>query len=179
MRAAKHPTEAAFQPLQVPGLAFPYHQDTPSGFAQCPSGLGVALDVASELRIPIFRAAARSPGQPAARVLVPEASVNLDGHAVARKHDVRGSREISPMQPEAYAHRMKKSAHGEFRPSVLLSYGPHYRRREGRAPWPARCFRWIARATDPITARSCHGKLRSDLAQAHHPLMTYLATHFS
>lgn len=110
-------------------MALPYHQDAPTGFAERLSRLHVTLDIARELRMPILRAAARPFGQRAARMLMPEASVDLDRHPVTWKHNVRRSWQVGSMQPEACAHCMKKSAHGQLRPCVLLSYGPHYRRR--------------------------------------------------
>jgi hypothetical protein len=99
----KPPTEAT-PAVPAACLAFPYHQDAPSSFPERPSRLRVTLDIASELRMPILGSAARSLGQRAAGMLMPEASVDLDHHPVARKHDVRGPRQVGSMQPEAFAH---------------------------------------------------------------------------
>ena len=58
-------------------------------------------------------------------VTVPEAPMHEDGDPEARKHDIRSSRKILPMQAESVSERMKLSSDGQLDRGVLSADAGH------------------------------------------------------
>ena len=60
-----------------------------------------------------------------AAVAVPKATMYEQGKVSARKNDVRRSRQVFAMQPEAIAQAMQKPPHSPFWACVFASDSPH------------------------------------------------------
>lgn len=58
-------------------------------------------------------------------MLMPKAAVHLNCHFMPRQHDIRGPRQIGPMQPETQAHAVQQPSHNQFRLRVFLRDRPH------------------------------------------------------
>jgi len=109
----------------IADFALPQRDHAP---AQCLKGLNggsVSLDVACQLRKPVFAANSWHASQLAARVLVPEATVYLDDRPMPQQDDIRLARQVASMQAKSVAHGMKAPAHVELRLRILLPIAPH------------------------------------------------------
>ena len=85
----------------IPGLAFPDGEDAPSEGRELPVSSLVALDVPLELDAPELGVASRSRGEPASRMAVPEASVNVDHGSVSWQDDVRSAGQLADVKSVA------------------------------------------------------------------------------
>lgn len=79
----------------------------------------IAGDVAIELLRPVVGPRLRSSRGRATRVLMPEASMNEQHDAPARKHKVWHAWQSPVMQSVSKAGGMKEAANGQLRASVL------------------------------------------------------------
>lgn len=133
-RALRHlPSDHAGQlqdrlPRLVAHGALPDRENSPSCRFEFTALPGIPFDVRVELRPPEFGAGLRRSGVPAARMAVPEATVDEDCHPKPGEHDVRAARKIRRMQPETEPEQMQSTAYKPLRPGMLLTNRGHHPR---------------------------------------------------
>ena len=111
--------------MVVRSLAFPNHKATPPRRLERGLRSLVAFDVAGKLRKPITEAALWLARKLATRMLMPKAAMHLNDLSVAREHEVRSSRKVLPVKPEAEAQGVHGSSNDQFRLGVPLANAPH------------------------------------------------------
>lgn len=91
---------------------FPYVHRKPSQLEELSVFAPVAIACRSELRLPPIAVVLGK--CPVAVAAVPETPVHKDRYSGAREDDVRGSRQIPAMKPEAESARMERATQGEL-----------------------------------------------------------------
>ncbi len=84
----------------MPDFTLPHHQNVPSKAAKHSLDALVAFSVAVQLFSPEFRTRGRFCGVSAARMLVPEASVNKDDLSPSGENEIRFSRKVFSVKSE-------------------------------------------------------------------------------
>jgi hypothetical protein len=85
-------------------LALPNREHFPSIASQATYAGTVSADVVVDLSIPVLFIALRPMSNPAARMEMPEATVDQDYLLVAWQDNVRASGQIPPMNPKPITH---------------------------------------------------------------------------
>lgn len=127
-KAAAAAQELQHQGLQIVilgDLAFPNDKDIPPQGAELLSIACVPLHVAGELRYPVPMIAARKFAAVAASMTMPEASVNEDHLAKARKDEVRRAGQIARVQAVPVSARVDEPANGHLRARVEFPDARH------------------------------------------------------
>lgn len=106
----KESPQSRFQPLRVPRLAFPNHNNSPSERLQGGRHAFVARDVALKLLGPECCVRAGRRGACARSVTVPKATVNKYARVMASEHDIRPTRQSWMLDAEAEPQAMKARA---------------------------------------------------------------------
>lgn len=106
-------------------LAFPDDKYRPTHFTKFGTGGGIALLVSEQLRSPILKPRARQSSSAAARMQVPETSVNENDFRLFGKHNIRASGKIGSMEPVAEPATMKKTSNLALRLRILALDAPH------------------------------------------------------
>lgn len=103
--------------VELPGPrgALPDNLHAPTQPPQCENVAAISFNVARELVVPESGAGPRRGCLGAARVTVPEATVDKDHRIPSRQHDIRRSREISTVESEAEACLMQPRPHHPLR----------------------------------------------------------------
>ena len=111
--------------LGPPQTAFPDCGNRPAETTQSGDRNPVARLIAAYLLSPKFRACRRARGEAASRMPVPEAPMDEDRLATARKHYVRRARKIATMQAEAESQGVQKSSNCKFGRRIFAADRSH------------------------------------------------------
>lgn len=115
----------SLKPVGGPDFAFPHYFHLPSAASEIFLVLLISFDVSRQLLRPKACAGLGQNGSFASGMSVPEAAMNEQGKPETRQHDVRPSRQVSPMQSVAIPCRMEPSTHRELRLGVLATDTRH------------------------------------------------------
>jgi len=117
--------DSLFHCLDVSQLAFPDHQDAPTGSFQPATIRLIPFLVSIELGAPVRHAACRHRSTVSAAVTVPEAPVNEDDLTATGKHEIRGARKRTDVESVSIAERVDQTPHDHLRRGVGAANGPH------------------------------------------------------
>jgi hypothetical protein len=116
----------AIQGLRALCLAFPYDQNRPPLVLKRVTNSLIAGRVAFQLGFPELNTGLRHVGEPASGVPVPKAAVHKHNEFVAGKGDIRTTRKVPAVQPEAIAKSMKRTPDGQLRSGVPRANARHH-----------------------------------------------------
>lgn len=114
------------EPGGIAGLALPDDQDTPAEPLKRGPARHISRDVALKLRQPVCLIADRPPREPAARMLVPEASMDQHRQTAARQDHVRTAGQVRAMQAKPKTGPVQGLSNEDLGPSMPLADRPHY-----------------------------------------------------
>lgn len=127
---------AAFDPLsecrdnrpivQLTNGTLPDRGDTPATCAKCAYCSLISGDISRKLFPPEGGIRARHRCGPAVRMLVPEAAVDEDGHAVLRKDQIGPARQAAAMQAKPVSGDMQRRPDADLRLRVLSPDPRHH-----------------------------------------------------
>lgn len=106
-------------------LTFPDGELAPRRCAQGEAGSPVPGHVCFDLRSPEGSTGLR-PLRSCAAVMMPEAPMHHHDSAITGEHDVRRTRQVFPVEPEAQSFPMKRAAHKKLRLRVLRPDSSHH-----------------------------------------------------